>query len=81
MCLVREWYFGLLARASALLLSQYRTGVLVSCILSSCNKYEIYNTSEVVKAKALYSDSADDQETTFCFLNDQETRLGPRKMQ
>jgi hypothetical protein len=37
-------------------------------------------TSAAVRAKALYSDSAEERETIDCFLELQETRLSPKKM-
>jgi len=37
-------------------------------------------TSAAVRAKALYSNSAEEQETIDCFLEVQETRLSPKKM-
>ena len=37
-------------------------------------------TLAVVRAKALYLDSAEERETVDCFLELQETRLSPKKM-
>ena len=37
--------------------------------------------SAAKSANALYFDSIDDLDTTFCFLEDQETKVSPRKTQ
>lgn len=46
------------------------------CSLASSDL--IHNTSDAVIAKAQYSDSVLEWETTACFLEHQETRLGHR---
>ncbi|GKE28780.1 hypothetical protein Tco_1444164 [Tanacetum coccineum] len=80
MCLVLACWTGLDARAiEEMLLHMIGTGVEL-CTLNSYNKHLSQVISHVVSAKALYSASVDDLETTFCFLDCQEIRLEPRKI-
>ena len=78
MCFVLSCCTGLAARAIEDWLSQkIGTGVIVG-IWRSFRRLSSQVTSHVQSAKALYSASVDDLETTNCFFDCQEMRQGPR---
>ena len=79
MCLVREWWTGLWAKATVLVLSQRMTGEAWET-LSSKRRDKIQVTSAATKAMLLHSASVLDLATTVCFLDHQEIKFGPRKM-
>lgn len=80
-CFVRSWSTGLAARARADLLSQCRVVDGMLWIPRSQSSVLSQVTSHTVRAIALYSASADDLATTFCFLVFHEIGKLPRKTQ
>src|SRR6185312_3207135 len=80
MCFVRECWTGFLAIFTALSLSQ-RSGILSSFTPKSKRVCFIYRIWAQHAPAAIYSASAVDKATEFCFLLDQETRERPSKWQ
>ncbi|MFS7910652.1 hypothetical protein Hanom_Chr02g00108751 [Helianthus anomalus] len=66
---------------SAAVLSHFRSTGICTTTLSSLNRFSSHNISHVALHIDLYSASAEDRETTLCFLLFQETKEPPRKMQ
>ena len=75
---MKLWRTGFEASALALKLSHHNMGFLGSGSLSSASNERIQAISAARSARALYSDSVLDLDTTFCFLDDQETSVSPR---
>ncbi|KAJ0458049.1 hypothetical protein HanIR_Chr15g0780691 [Helianthus annuus] len=66
---------------SAAVLSHFRTTGIFTSTLSSLKRFSSHNTSHVALHIDLYFASAEDRETTLCFLLFHETNEPPRKMQ
>jgi hypothetical protein len=79
-CRDHFWAIGLRAIKIGLALSQNRVGLSDGWRCKSWRMFNKHLTSAAVRAKALYSDSAEEWETVDCFLEVQETRLSPKKM-
>ena len=77
-CLVLLCWMGFLEMLSVLRLSQYN--VITSCVtLYSVSICFIQIIWEQLLPAAMYSASAVERDTQFCFLLNQETRLFPKK--
>ena len=77
-CLVLLCWIGFLEMLIVLRLSQYN--VITSCVtLYSVSIYFIQIIWEQLLPAAMYSASAIERDTQFCFLLNQETRLFPKK--
>ncbi|KAE9614503.1 hypothetical protein Lalb_Chr05g0228871 [Lupinus albus] len=70
---------GFEASALALMLSHHSVGFLGWGSFNSVRSEQVQTISVARSAKALYSDSVLDLDTTFYFLEDQETSVSPRK--
>jgi hypothetical protein len=68
-------------RYIALTLSQYTTMARRGGQWSSCKSFRIQQDSATQFATAWYSASVLERETVACHLDDQETRLSPKKTQ
>ena len=76
-CLVLLCWTGFLKMLIALMLSQYK--VITSCLtLYSSNICFIHNNWVQLLPSAIYSDSAVERATQFCFLLNHEIKLFPR---
>ena len=75
MCFVLACRTGLCANWTALELSQSTSGVIWGT--ASSWRVWIHRISAVTAAKLLYSASVLDRETTFSFLDHQDTKFGP----
>ncbi|KAJ0779867.1 hypothetical protein HanPI659440_Chr06g0231241 [Helianthus annuus] len=62
-------------------LSHFRVTGIETSTFSSLRMLISHNTSHVALHIDLYSASADDRDTTLCFLLFQETKEPPRKIQ
>lgn len=80
MCLVLACWTGLFARAMVETLSHMTSDGVGICMPKSESKHLSHEISQVLSARALYSASVEDLETTYCFLDCHEMRLLPRKI-
>ena len=78
-CLVFWCWTGLKDKAMADRLSQNRTGTPGNEMCRKANNCLIQSNSAEVKDKARYSASMEDRETVYCFLEDHEMGLLPKK--
>ena len=75
MCFVLAWCIGLFARAIVEALSHITSDGVGTTTLRSFSKHFNQDISQVQSAKALYSASVDDLDTTDSFLDCQDMRM------
>jgi hypothetical protein len=80
-CFVRAWKTGFEEKYVAPILSHHNVRGWVNCIPISEQSDRIHDSSAAALARALYSALVLDLATVCCFLQVQEIKLSPRKIQ